>query len=156
MKTNSNNVIKTVADYIIAAKIRKGPAAGTNSKGAYWVRSTQDIAVGGGDGIGQSAPVRHIYLDLRHYRDGKVAAVVRWESYHQNTGHDVTYYLAAGVLTSKSAEEVVVALHQLRDDQYGELLLQSFVKKHVVAGMLALGLPEAAAAPDEEPVVANS
>ena len=144
--------MKTLKDLIIEAKCRKGEAHGTTKRGAYWNCGTPaKIRSYGGDGIGNSGSSVTHCLELRHFRNGEVAAIVHVDAWHQNgsyAGAGDWWHDVSGILGSTTIEEVIVALKGERFDDtpaYSE-----WGKGNLVEALSKLGLPEAASAPDEE------
>lgn len=145
--------MNTIKDIVVAKKIRKGPAHGTTKRGAFWLLFGKDNGLrlrgAGGDGVGHSAPDITYWLDLRHYRDGRVSAVIDVESWHQNTGHHHRYIRADQVLSCATVEEVVVALKGISDDCSAVYSDNRF--DTLVEALTRLGLPVSAPAPDDAP-----
>lgn len=146
---------KTLKDLLIEKLIRKGAAHGTTKRGAYWTpvkgEYFEKIRRSGGDGIGNSAPDVSFYLELRHFRDGTVKAVIVRVAWHQNgsySGAGTTYADASSVLDCTTAEEVVVALKAISMDE--ESVISERGSEWITAACIAFGLPESAPAPDEE------
>ena len=153
--------MKTLSDIIIDSKCRKGGADGITAAGAYWLCPQSKIAGNrgvptlirsyGGEGIGNSrADLRH-YLELRHYRGGKVSAVVVATSWHQNSGTQETETEINSVLTSTSTEELESALLAL-EDQNGQPVYTKFCSEKLAALAELIGLPDSAPAPDDAEV----
>jgi len=150
--------MKTLSDIIIDSKCRKGGSDGITSAGAYWLCPQSKIAGNrgvktlirsyGDNGIGNSrADLRH-YLELRHYRGGKVSAVVVATSWHQNSGTQKAEIEINSVLTSTSTEELESALLALEDENYGPLYGKDFSEKLTALAEL-IGLPDSAPSPDD-------
>jgi hypothetical protein len=144
--------MKTLKEIVIDRKCRKGIAAGTTKRGAFWLACEPiKTRAAGGDGIGLNAP-RVIYdLQLRHFRSGEVRAVIRRDSWHQDGSNGATsqdWGDANAVLDCSTIEEVVVALK-------GTSLFNSpvveddLVGRDLTARLRELGLPDAERAPDE-------
>ena len=156
--------MKTISEIIIASKCRKGGADGTTVDGAYWVCPPSPVAgnVGlktmirshGGDGIGQSRANCHNYLELRHYRGGKVEAVVIEKSWHQNCGDEQTVVAADAVLAATTTEEMEVALLALTDEYDNNYYSQS-MRANLDQLAELIGLPSSLPAPDEVSEVAS-
>lgn len=145
--------MQTLKNIIEAMKIRKGPAHGTTKRGAFWTPSKDRYIAclrwTGGDGIGQSSPDVHFYLEIRHFRSGEMRAIVVRDAYHQNgeyagAGKSVTD--VTPVLDAQTAEDALVVLKGIRT-QSGESVVD--VGKDLVAVLVGLGLPDAMPAPDE-------
>ena len=141
--------MKTIKELIIAAKCRKGEAAGTTKHGAFWL-AAEPICVGGGggDGIGQSAPNIDHFLQMRHYRDGTVKAMIHRSSWHQNHGQHESYKDAPELLGCSTIEEVFVALKGIEIED--RPVYAAFAKDKIEKAMSEFGLAKAAPAPDEE------
>jgi len=141
--------MKTLQDLIIAAKCRKGAAAGTTKKGAYWLACEPiKIRCFGGDGIGQSSPDLTNSLKLRHFRDGDVQTTVEFSSWHQNYGgRSASYVGVPEIAVCETIEEVIVALKSCGTEvsAYSDKMEDNLIEK-----LTALGLPASAPAPDEE------
>lgn len=146
MKTTKTNI--TIQDAVIAAKCRKGPAADTTKKGAYWLALDQKTKGSGGDGIGQSSADVTFCLQLRHFRDGTVTAGVRRSSWHQNHGSSYSYIPTPSVLGCQTAEDVIVILKGTSEGC--EHVLSTYFEDEVVTSLANLGIPAALPAPDEE------
>ena len=150
--------MKTISEIIIASKCRKGGADGTTVDGAYWVCPASPIVGNlglktmirsfGGDGVGQSSANCHNYLQLRHYRGGKVEAVVLENSWHQNYGTSQTVVAADAVLAATTTEELEVALLALTDEYDANYYSQS-MRENLDHLAEKIGLPESLPAPDE-------
>jgi len=141
--------MKTLSDLIVAAKCRKGAAAGTTKKGAYWL-AVEPIKIRcfGGDGIGQSSADCTNYLELRHFRDGAVSIVIHYNSWHQNHGMSDTYQSHIGLPMCETVEDVIVALKSANDD--GVSAYSDRMEENLTEALVAFGLPESAPAPDED------
>ena len=156
--------MKTISDIIIDSKCRRGGADGTTQNGAYWVCPASPIIgnVGlktmirsfGGDGIGQSRANCHNYLQLRHYRSGKVEAVILCNSWHQNCGAEQTIVIADSILSATTTEELEVALLALTDEYDTNYYSQS-MRENLDELAEKIGLPESLPAPDEVAEVAS-
>jgi len=147
----------TLSEIIESQHCRRGKAAGTTKHGAFW-NACENICIRsyGGDGIGQNASDKAHDLQLRHYRDGRVKATVRVWTWHQNHGHHHTYVAVPSVLACDTVEGVIVALKAIRvDDQYGDGVpaYSDYQQDALTAALVALGMPLAAPAPDDEVVV---
>ena len=140
--------MQTLKELIENKKCRTGKAYGTSKQGAFWLAVVPiQIRSYGGDGIGQSRADFRNYLQLRHYRDGKVKAVVNFHSWHQNCGDENTY-VTAPILDCVSVEDVIVSLMTVNDREdhaYGE----ETGRENLIAALTGLGLVEALPAPDE-------
>lgn len=145
----------TVREAIEQAHCRQGKAAGTTKDGAYWLACEAiPLRSYGGDGIGQSAPSMTSELELRHYRNGMVRARCHFTSWHQNGsysgGGDSQYVGADKILGCETAEDVIVALKDLRYGAgYDSGTPVYGYGAHVAECLAALGIREAAPTPDE-------
>lgn len=141
--------MKTLKELIVATKCRKGPADGTTKRGAFWF-ATDPITIRsyGGDGVGESEASRKNKLHLRHYRDGTVAALVNYHSWHQDDGTSDAYRPAA-ILDCATVEEVVVVLKGMSDDDTAAY--SDFNLSGLTTSLMALGLAETVPSPDDEP-----
>jgi hypothetical protein len=151
--------MKTLAQIIIDQKCRKGKAAGTTKKGAYWLAANLRTRATGGDGIGQNGADVSYSLQLRHFRNGDVTAVIHYHSWHQNTGTENKYELIdsfpspGGFLALATVEQVIVELKGIKMDVwcgYPENVYSDRCEDILTKGLTALGLLEMEAAPDEE------
>jgi hypothetical protein len=136
---------------IEAAKCRKGYAANTTNRGAYWLACPRiKLRRAGGDGIGQSSADLTYWLNLRHYRSGECAAVIQAESYHQDGSYRAFHSLPS-LLDAATTEDVIVILKAGIRDATGEYdTCYSDLCHDILATALGeLGLPYEAAAPDE-------
>lgn len=144
----------TLSEIIESQHCRRGKAAGTTKRGAFWL-ACEPIRIRsyGGDGIGQNAADMENMLHLRHFRDGDVRATIRVWSWHQNGGDHSTYMDASSILTAQSVEDVIVALKAIRveDDYegYGAPAYSDHEEDKLTAALTALGMPVSAPAPDE-------
>jgi len=155
--------MKTLSDIIIDSKCRKGGADGITAAGAYWLCPQSKIAGNrgvttlirsyGGDGIGNCCADQRNYLELRHYRGGKVSAVVVTTSWHQNSRSVETEMEIDSVLTTTSVEELQSALLALQDENDEPIFVNSRSEKLSALADL-IGLPACAPSPDEVEVVA--
>lgn len=145
--------MNTLADCIIAAKCRKGPAQGTTKRGAYWLAG-EPIVIRryGGDGIGQSAADVANVLELRHYRDGTPAAVIHRSAYHQNGvygGGGDSWHHMDGLLSQESIEAIIVLLKGTRLLDGDVAAYSDKCKDDLVEGLAWTGLPLAEPSPDD-------
>jgi hypothetical protein len=143
MKTNLKEVI-------IAAKCRKGKAEAITAKGAYWLACPPiRTRAFGGDGIGQSSADCSFHLELRHYRDGKVRAVLVANSWHQNHGtstEEKDFWLADQYAT---VEDVIIYLRLV--ELWDKEGISDYHLEGITAALTALGLPEyPIPSPDDE------
>jgi len=144
---------RTLKDIITGRRCRKGTAAGTTKRGAYWLACEPiEIRSYGGRGIGNDQADRSHQLELRHYRDGEVSAAVRCHSWHQDTGTQ-NHWVTVGICDCTTVEDVVVALKGKSDEEWGHLYSD---RQHseLAAALMKLGLPLAAPSPDDEPAPA--
>jgi len=141
--------MKTLNELIVSAKCRKGASAGTNKHGAFWF-ACEPIIIRrfGGDGIGETDANCVNYLQLRHYRDGSVKAVVNSYSWHQNHGHCDTYRTADNLLDRTTVEDVIVCFKNISDK--GSHAYSDSRKNELTEALTALGMIEALPAPDAE------
>jgi hypothetical protein len=158
--------MKTLKELIEETKCRKGKACGTNKRGAWWLAvDTAEydgeagilIKAGGGDGVGQSAPTYRVYLQLRHYRNGDVGAVIQRASWHGNTGDNYNYTTLKhcggndapiiGILAARTVEDAVVAL---KAADFEDACYSDTCYDELRDGLIGIGMPEAEQGPDEE------
>lgn len=144
--------MNTLKNYVEAQKCRKGSADGTTKKGAYWLAADEvKIRSYGGDGIGSNSSDKGHFLQLRHFRDGSVSAIVHYNSSHQNYGSQSSYH-AVAITECETVEDVIVVLkgctihetHAFSENYRDEL----------IAFLTGLGMPIAHSAPDDEEVAA--
>lgn len=140
--------MKTLKELIVAARCRKGAASGITSEGAYWF-ACEPIIIRrfGGDGIGCSDADRKNLLQLRHYRNGTVSALVNAMAWHQNYATTSRHQLVASVLGCTTVEEVIACLKGRSSD---DVLYEDYCEHWLADALSALGLPAAAPSPDEE------
>ena len=144
--------MSTLKDLVVATRCRKGPAAGTTKRGAYWVVCGPIKLRGcGGDGIGNNGADVNFYLYLRHYRSGEVQATIERSSWHQNHGARSSWDSCPAILECATIEEVIVALkgHRFGNDGWNDSAYSDYHQDDLTAALAALGLPETVAAPDE-------
>jgi hypothetical protein len=141
--------MKTLKELIEATKCRKGSAAATTKRGAYWLAAdpikTRSF---GGDGIGQSDADCSCELHLRHYRTAGVSAIVVSESWHQNYGTSRTY-TPVDILDCTTVEYVIARLLGTTDAA-GNAIYTAWGEDNLTAALTALGLPDAMPSPDDE------
>lgn len=143
-KTNMN-----LQETIKGLRIRKGPAAGIDDTGEYWIVADPPmIHRGGGDGIGQSAPDRRLRLQLRHYRAGHVEALVWTDLWHQNQGSWTDRRTLPGVLDATTVAEVIAAIRAAEVEDCGRYLSDT---ESLREWLTNLGFPVASPGPDEGP-----
>ena len=84
MVADQLNKMKTLKEIIVETKCRKGESDGTTKQGAFWFACDEILIRSfGGDGVGQSSTDLRNYLQLRHYRNGEVKAVVNFHGKSQ-------------------------------------------------------------------------
>jgi hypothetical protein len=142
--------MKTLAECIEARKCRKGKATGTTRQGAYWL-ACEPIVIRnyGGDGIGNSAADCKHYLELRHFRDGNVMAVVHGHFWHQNGARPDIYEHCSGLTSCKTVEEVIVYLKKTKIDDETTTAYSDYYADTLTAALVGLGLAECEPGPDE-------
>jgi hypothetical protein len=137
-------------DAVKAARVRKGPAAGIDDTGEFWVIPEPPlIDIHGSDGVGNNASHRKAFLHLRHYRSGQVEAVVRIVSWHQNAGESSKYVNVSGILSGMTAAEVISGLLAREVETCWEFFDPSRTDD-LTKWLGGLGIPAAAPSPDEE------
>jgi hypothetical protein len=137
-------------DAVKAARVRKGPAAGIDDTGEFWVIPEPPlIGIHGGDGVGNNASHRKAFLHLRHYRSGHVEAVVRIASWHQNAGDSTNNVNGSGILGAVTAAEVISGLLAREVETCWEFFDPSRTDD-LTKRLGGLGIPAAAPSPDEE------
>ena len=96
----------TLKQAVEERKIRKGTAEEITRTGAYWA---VDLPIWsyGGDGIGQSGATVSDYIQVRHYRDGRMAAGIVRTIWHQNSGTDIEDVPADALLDCETVEDVI-------------------------------------------------
>jgi hypothetical protein len=142
--------MKTLKELVVEKKCRKGPAFGTTKNGAFWM-AVEPIKIRGfgGDGVGNNPSSRTNYLQLRHYRDGAVKAVVNWRSWHQNAG-DSNEYVTVDILDCITIEEVVVSLKKASCD--GNNAYSDRWQSELTGVLLGLGMCETLPSPDDDQI----
>jgi hypothetical protein len=145
--------MKTLATLIAEKKCRKGAADGTTKKGAYWL-ATPPITLRdfGGDGIGNAAANQKVKLYLRHFRNGEVAAVLAWSSWHQNGGRDTVWQPCSELLDCTTIEDIVVVLKATKITEHDTGYQINAFSDHCsdnLDSLSDLGLPSAAPSPDD-------
>jgi len=148
--------MKTLKDYIVDQKCRKGPAAGTTKNGTYWLACDPiKIQDAGGDGIGCNAPSVAYYLRLRHFRDGAVRPQIHRKAWHQNgsySGAGNQYYGCDQIITCTTVEDVIVALKSINIDEsdcYAEHVYHDIFADDLTAALTGIGMPVSMPPPDE-------
>lgn len=150
--------MKTLKTLVEHTRCRKGPAFGTTKSGAFWLAIPPiRIRSYGGDGIGQSSAAVTHELQLRYFRDGTIQAVVRYQSWHQNSDTTETF-TCVDILNLNTVEEVVIALKRIEikaDEEYAwdvsprTNAYSDQYRKHLEVALINLGMSLAAPAPDE-------
>jgi hypothetical protein len=140
--------MKTLEDLIIEAKCRSGKPYEISEDGAYWLYTDRiTLKRTGGDGIGQSTADISYILELRHYRNDDVRAIIIVELWHENYGKKTEEINADSVLSCTCVEELIIALLKLRDEREGKCCDTTFVRpwywEHCT------GLPLGKPAPDD-------
>lgn len=120
------------------------------------------LAEGAHEFTGHGTALRIAYLDgyyvaadeleLRHYRNGLIAASIRLWSWHQNTGYRSTCSGASSILGAQSVEYVIGALKAIRlGNQHGDgtPAYSDYAQDQLTAALTALGMPIVAPAPNE-------
>jgi hypothetical protein len=137
-------------DAVKAARVRKGPAAGIDDTGEFWLLPDPPlIGIHGGDGVGNNASHRKSFLHLRHYRSGQVEAVVRIASWHQNAGESSNHVNVSGILSSMTVAEVISGLLAREVETCWEFFDPNGADD-LAQWLGGLGIPAAAPSPDEE------
>lgn len=142
----------TLRAIIEKSKCRKGKAAGTTKKGAYWIAAAIPTRSFGGDGIGCNAADQEYILELRHFRDGQTQPVLHYDSWHQNIGKIHKYTPAPKLLDLTTIEQIIVALKGIRADNGWcmEAVYSDRKEEKFTATLVALGMAEMEPAPDED------
>ena len=108
----------------------------------------------GGDGIGNSAPDVDYCLELRHFRNGTVSAIIHRASWHQNHGSRDNYCAAPVLLECATVEQIIVELKGFRgDDDYtgcDEPVYSDRFEEKLTTALVKFGMPEMEPAPDDE------
>jgi hypothetical protein len=137
-------------DAVKAAKIRKGPAAGIDDTGEFWlIPEPPLIGIHGGDGVGHNASHRKAFLHLRHYRSGHVEAVVRIVSWHQNEKESHNNVNVSGILSAMTVAEVISGLLTREMETCWEFF-DPRRTADLTQWLSGLGIPVSAPSPDEE------
>ncbi len=146
--------MKTLKELIVAAKCRKGKAVGITKKGAFWlVCEPVFIRSFGGDGVGQNGSDCRNYLQLRHFRSGDVAAVVKFSSWHQNSGTENTFQREDSILECIDVEAVIAALKGISENDYFGGRCSAYgdnFEQNLTDELTRLGMNESEKSPDEE------
>jgi hypothetical protein len=149
VRTDQKKNMKTLKELIVAARCRKGTAAGIDESGEWWqAGGTIKTARSGGDGIGHSAPSVRCDLQMRHYRPGPVVVGVLVERWHQNVGTRTEWVPLPGIEESETAAEVVAFLLRWNGD--GLTVLSDWCQSYLVEELGTFGLLASAPSPDEE------
>lgn len=143
--------MKTLQECVENAKCRKGQAAGTTKRGAYWLAcGPVMIRSFGGSGIGNSgADCRH-YLELRHYRTGEVRALIHGRYWHQD-GAKPDRYQPVEILECTTVEQVIVHLkgERIGDEDWKDSVYSDYFEDSLTEALVGLGLAQSEPAPDE-------
>ena len=142
----------TLKDLVIATKCRKGAAAGTTKRGAYWTACDPiKLRNCGGDGVGNNGPDVNFYLHLRHYRSGEVQATIERDTWHQNQGRRSSWESCPKLLECTTVEDAIVVLkgHQFGGADWTETPYSDYRQDTLTGALTALGLAITAPAPDE-------
>ena len=145
--------MRTLTQIIHATKCRKGKAAGTTKKGAFWLACDEiKIRSWGGDGIGQSGADMDYLLQLRHFRNGETAASLHYHAWHQNDGTTHKYHTCPALLDCTTVEQIIVVLKgtQVDSGYCPENVYSDRMEEKLTAALVALGMPVMETAPDEE------
>ncbi len=141
--------MKTLKECVIEQKCRKGPAEGTTRSGAFWMACKPiHIRRYGGNGVGNGAADCSNHLELRHYRNGDVKAVVHGHYWHQNGAGPDDYMSVPALLDCSTVEQVIVVL---KGEQMpgGNSVYSDRLESDLKEALVALGLEETEPAPDE-------
>lgn len=141
--------MKTLKDCVIETKCRKGAAYGTTKHGAYWL-ACEPITIRnyGGDGIGQSGADCKNFLQLRHYRDGTVSAVLHGAYWHQNGSAPDDWMRCDDLLSLTTVESIIVSLKATSFDD-GTHVWSDYWTDKLTAALTGIGLAESEPSPDE-------
>ena len=146
----------TLKELIVASKCRRGQSKGKTKSGAFWRAADIRTRSFGGDGIGNSGASQTVDLELRHFRDGDVKALLIWSSWHQNGGADDVHCDAGAILDCTTVEGVIAVLKgiKIRDDGWHDSSTHAYsdyFEDDLTNALNELGLPTAGPAPDELP-----
>jgi hypothetical protein len=150
----------TIRELIELKKCRRGKATGTTKRGAYWL-ACEPIKIRdyGGDGIGNNAADMDHKLELRYYRDGTIAAVIRYNAWHQNYSPNDVFTRLDAVLGCETVEDVIVVLKGATvktrswDDGSGGDETHAYsdrCEERLTEALTALGVSAAATSPDDQ------
>jgi hypothetical protein len=143
--------MKTLLECVEALKCRKGKAHGTTRNGAYWLACKPiKIRDYGGDGIGNNGADCKHFLELRHFRNGDVMAVCHGDFWHQNGAAPDFYERLDGMESLATVEDVIVYLKKTKVDDETTNAYSDRFEDELTAALVALGLAECEAAPDEQ------
>ena len=150
----TRETMKTLKELIVAARCRKGAAAGIDGAGEWWQAGpTVRVARSGGDGVGNGAPSVRCDLQMRHYRTGTVVVGVIVERWHQNTGTRSEWVPLPGIEDAQTGAEVVAFLIGWNGDFP---VLSDWCQTYVVEELGGFGLLAAAPSPDEAEAVGEA
>lgn len=141
--------MKTLKQCVIDKKCRKGAANGTTKRGAFWLACEPiKIRSYGGDGIGNNAADCTHFLQLRHYRDGEVLAIIHGNYWHQGVSAPDEFVCCDDILECTTVEAVIVAL---KGEQMpgGNSVFSDYFTGNLTCSLTELGLVENEPAPDE-------
>ena len=142
--------MKTLKECIESVKCRKGAAAGTTKRGAYWLACEPiEIRRYGGDGIGNSGADCTNYLELRHYRSGEVAAILHGDYWHQNGAGPDDWEQVPALLACTTIEFVIVTLKGVSFQDQAHVFSDSKADK-LTDALAAIGMAEQDPSPDQE------
>lgn len=142
--------MNTIKDLALEKKARKGPAKQITKKGAYWIALSIDTKRGGGDGIGQAPAQITTVFEVRHYRDGKLEAVVKNLWWHENEGLSTVAVAIPAALEVTNVEDLIrlIKSTSIPDDEMNDTFEVSKQGQARLEKDLA-PLPAAAPGPDE-------
>lgn len=142
--------MKTLKELVIDTKCRRGKSDGTTKRGAFW-QCIEPIKIRsyGGDGVGQSSADVDHHLELRHFRDNSVRAVVHIYSWHQDHEHH-SYIDVSNIVNCQSTEDVIVVLKSIKDRDTETYIYSDSFEEELTERLQEIGLPEALPSPDEQ------
>ena len=148
VRTGQNENMRTLKELIVAARCRKGAAAGIDGAGEWWQAGpTVRVARSGGDGVGHNGPSVRCDLQMRHYRTGSVVVGVLVERWHQNVGTRSEWMPLPGIEDAQTGAEVVAFLLGWDGDFP---VLSDWCQSYVLDELSQFGLLASAPAPDED------
>lgn len=149
----------TLEEAVKALKCRKGPSAGITKRGAYWLAARPVlIRRFGGDGVGNNAADRRIFMEVRHFRDGHVRFTLHEDALHENGtyGGAGDWWTTVELGGCRTAEEIKVILSGATVSATEHGAYSNHYSDNIDGLAASFGLPISMPAPDEEPAGAKA